>query len=203
MAQDPLALLCIEPCFPGRLGAVADWLVRRRGYRCQFYCANAADRGRQNRPCVQLPHAFLLTKNYAFRPKTLHLRVSPWRSREAYPIRDKRIQPNPPVRESDRGVVPAQPAPTDPGAARDAEPETAQAPNSYCWKSRMVGYQAESTLRAGDRPCLWVAAPTPKTSAPTRWTRGVCDMLTRSRRCMLATLSTSWLTGAWCLTDPG
>lgn len=41
MAQDPLSLLCIEPRFPGRLGAVADWLVRRRGYRCQFYCANA------------------------------------------------------------------------------------------------------------------------------------------------------------------
>src|SRR5919109_1467477 len=38
MAQDPLSLLCIEPRFPGRLGAVADWLVRRRGYRCQFYC---------------------------------------------------------------------------------------------------------------------------------------------------------------------
>ncbi len=38
MAQDPLHLLCIEPRFPGRLGAVADWLVRRRGYRCRFYC---------------------------------------------------------------------------------------------------------------------------------------------------------------------
>jgi glycosyltransferase involved in cell wall biosynthesis len=38
MAQDPLHLLCIEPTFPGRLGAVADWLVRKRGYRCQFYC---------------------------------------------------------------------------------------------------------------------------------------------------------------------
>ncbi|MCI0455864.1 MAG: glycosyltransferase [Gemmataceae bacterium] len=38
MAQDPLHLLCIEPRFPGRLGAVADWLVRRRGYRCHFYC---------------------------------------------------------------------------------------------------------------------------------------------------------------------
>jgi glycosyltransferase involved in cell wall biosynthesis len=37
MAQDPLHLLCIEPRFPGRLGPVADWLVRRRGYRCQFY----------------------------------------------------------------------------------------------------------------------------------------------------------------------
>jgi glycosyltransferase involved in cell wall biosynthesis len=42
MAQDPLSLLCIEPRFPGRLGAVADWLVRKRGYRCRFYC-NAAD----------------------------------------------------------------------------------------------------------------------------------------------------------------
>jgi glycosyltransferase involved in cell wall biosynthesis len=41
MAQDPLSLVCIEPRFPGRLGAVADWLVRRRGYRCQFYCAGA------------------------------------------------------------------------------------------------------------------------------------------------------------------
>jgi glycosyltransferase involved in cell wall biosynthesis len=41
MAQDPLHLLCIEPRFPGRLGLVADWLVRRRGYRCWFYCASA------------------------------------------------------------------------------------------------------------------------------------------------------------------
>jgi glycosyltransferase involved in cell wall biosynthesis len=41
MLQDPLHLLCIEPHFPGRLGAVADWLVRRRGYRCQFYCHGA------------------------------------------------------------------------------------------------------------------------------------------------------------------
>lgn len=41
MAQDPLSLVCIEPRFPGRLGAVADWLVRRRGYRCRFYCAGA------------------------------------------------------------------------------------------------------------------------------------------------------------------
>jgi glycosyltransferase involved in cell wall biosynthesis len=39
MAQDPLHLLCIEPRFPGRLGAVADWLVRRRGYRCRYLCA--------------------------------------------------------------------------------------------------------------------------------------------------------------------
>jgi glycosyltransferase involved in cell wall biosynthesis len=42
MAQDPLHLLCVEPRFPGRLGAVADWLVRKRGYRCRFYC-HAAD----------------------------------------------------------------------------------------------------------------------------------------------------------------
>jgi glycosyltransferase involved in cell wall biosynthesis len=41
MAEDPLSLLCIEPHFPGRLGATADWLVRRRGYCCQFYCATA------------------------------------------------------------------------------------------------------------------------------------------------------------------
>jgi glycosyltransferase involved in cell wall biosynthesis len=41
MAEDPLRLLCIEPHFPGRLGATADWLVRRRGYRCRFYCATA------------------------------------------------------------------------------------------------------------------------------------------------------------------
>ena len=38
MAQDPLHVLWIEPHFPGRLGAVADWLVRRRGYRSTFYC---------------------------------------------------------------------------------------------------------------------------------------------------------------------
>jgi glycosyltransferase involved in cell wall biosynthesis len=38
MAQDPLHVLWIEPQFPGRLGAVADWLVRRRGYRSTFYC---------------------------------------------------------------------------------------------------------------------------------------------------------------------
>lgn len=41
MSQAPLSLLCIEPRFPGRLGAVADWLVRRRGYRCQFFCHSA------------------------------------------------------------------------------------------------------------------------------------------------------------------
>ena len=31
-------MLWVEPTFPGRLGAVADWLVRRRGYRSWFYC---------------------------------------------------------------------------------------------------------------------------------------------------------------------
>lgn len=41
MPQDPLQLLCIEPRFPGRLGGVADWLVRKRGFRCQFYCNSA------------------------------------------------------------------------------------------------------------------------------------------------------------------
>lgn len=44
MDPAPLHLLCIEPRFPGRLGPVADWLVRRRGYRCQFFC-NSLDRG--------------------------------------------------------------------------------------------------------------------------------------------------------------
>jgi glycosyltransferase involved in cell wall biosynthesis len=44
MPQDPLNLLCIEPRFPGRLGGVADWLVRRRGYRCHFFCHNASPR---------------------------------------------------------------------------------------------------------------------------------------------------------------
>ena len=38
MAQEPLHVLWVEPFFPGRLGAVADWLVRRRGYRGTFYC---------------------------------------------------------------------------------------------------------------------------------------------------------------------
>jgi glycosyltransferase involved in cell wall biosynthesis len=42
MAETPLHLLCIEPTFPGRLGAVADWLVRRRGYHCWFYCNSAS-----------------------------------------------------------------------------------------------------------------------------------------------------------------
>lgn len=37
MAQAPLQILCIEPQFPGRLGAVADWLVRYRGYRAWFF----------------------------------------------------------------------------------------------------------------------------------------------------------------------
>ncbi len=37
MAQDPLQLLCVEPRFPGRLGSVADWLVRCRGYRIWFF----------------------------------------------------------------------------------------------------------------------------------------------------------------------
>jgi glycosyltransferase involved in cell wall biosynthesis len=44
MAQDPLNVLWVEPQFPGRLGAVADWLVRRRGYRCWFYCHSAEGR---------------------------------------------------------------------------------------------------------------------------------------------------------------
>src|SRR5260370_42397672 len=38
MAQDPLHVLWVEPQLPGRLGAVADWLVRRRGYRASFFC---------------------------------------------------------------------------------------------------------------------------------------------------------------------
>ncbi len=44
MSQVPLHLLCVEPRFPGRLGGVADWLVRRRGYRCRFYCRSVASR---------------------------------------------------------------------------------------------------------------------------------------------------------------
>jgi glycosyltransferase involved in cell wall biosynthesis len=44
MAQEPLHVLWVEPHFPGRLGAVADWLVRRRGYRCWFYCHTADPR---------------------------------------------------------------------------------------------------------------------------------------------------------------
>jgi glycosyltransferase involved in cell wall biosynthesis len=38
MAQDPLHVLWVEPQFPGRMGGVADWLVRRRGYRASFFC---------------------------------------------------------------------------------------------------------------------------------------------------------------------
>src|SRR6516165_2053118 len=38
MNQDPLNVLWVEPQFPGRMGAVADWLVRRRGYRAWFFC---------------------------------------------------------------------------------------------------------------------------------------------------------------------
>jgi glycosyltransferase involved in cell wall biosynthesis len=41
MNEVPLHLLCVEPRFPGRLGAIADWLVRHRGYRCQFFCQTA------------------------------------------------------------------------------------------------------------------------------------------------------------------
>ena len=44
MAQDPLHVLWVEPTFPGRLGAVADWLVRHRGYRASFYCHTADPR---------------------------------------------------------------------------------------------------------------------------------------------------------------
>jgi glycosyltransferase involved in cell wall biosynthesis len=42
MPESPLHLLCIEPHFPGRLGAVADWLVRRRGCRCRYFCHTTA-----------------------------------------------------------------------------------------------------------------------------------------------------------------
>jgi glycosyltransferase involved in cell wall biosynthesis len=41
MTQAPLSLLCVEPRFPGRLGPVAAWLVRKRGCRCLFLCAAA------------------------------------------------------------------------------------------------------------------------------------------------------------------
>jgi glycosyltransferase involved in cell wall biosynthesis len=44
MSDAPLHLLCVEPRFPGRLGAVADWLVRKRGYRCTFYCTTTDTR---------------------------------------------------------------------------------------------------------------------------------------------------------------
>ena len=46
MPQDPLHLLCIEPRFPGRLGWVADWLVRHRGYRATFFCHSAEPQAR-------------------------------------------------------------------------------------------------------------------------------------------------------------
>lgn len=36
--QDPLHVLMVEPRFPGRLSAVADWLVQRRGYRVTLFC---------------------------------------------------------------------------------------------------------------------------------------------------------------------
>jgi hypothetical protein len=36
MPKDPLSLLCVEPRFPCRIGFVADWLVRRRGYSASF-----------------------------------------------------------------------------------------------------------------------------------------------------------------------
>src|SRR5262249_39112901 len=48
-------------------------------------------------------------------------------------------QPSPPVRESDRGMVSAQPAPTDPGAARDAEPEAT-------WSRRLLRGDGELLL---------------------------------------------------------
>jgi glycosyltransferase involved in cell wall biosynthesis len=38
MPGPPLNLLCVEPRFPGRLGQVAEWLARRRGYRVRFAC---------------------------------------------------------------------------------------------------------------------------------------------------------------------
>ena len=44
MGQVPLHVLWVEPNFPGQAGAVADWLVRRRGYRCSFYCHTADPR---------------------------------------------------------------------------------------------------------------------------------------------------------------
>jgi len=44
MGQVPLHVLWVEPNFPGRLGAAADWLVRRRGYRSTFYCHTADPR---------------------------------------------------------------------------------------------------------------------------------------------------------------
>jgi glycosyltransferase involved in cell wall biosynthesis len=44
MPQEPLHVLWVEPHFPGRLGAVADWLVSKRGYRSSFYCRTADPR---------------------------------------------------------------------------------------------------------------------------------------------------------------
>ncbi|MDX2038086.1 MAG: glycosyltransferase [Isosphaeraceae bacterium] len=41
MTHDPLHLLFVEPRFPGRLGGLADWLVRCRGYRATFLCHSA------------------------------------------------------------------------------------------------------------------------------------------------------------------
>src|SRR5262245_18200005 len=41
MSQDPLHLVCLGLHFPSRLGLVADWLVRYRGYRCHFFAASA------------------------------------------------------------------------------------------------------------------------------------------------------------------
>jgi glycosyltransferase involved in cell wall biosynthesis len=40
----PLSLIAIEPSFPGRLGPVCDWLVRRRGYRVTFLASRIAAR---------------------------------------------------------------------------------------------------------------------------------------------------------------
>lgn len=41
MPEDPLHVVWVEPRFPGRLGAIADWFTRKRGYRSTFYCQNA------------------------------------------------------------------------------------------------------------------------------------------------------------------
>lgn len=38
MSKHPLNLLFVEPRFPGRLGPIADWLVRKRGHRVHFAC---------------------------------------------------------------------------------------------------------------------------------------------------------------------
>ena len=42
MTEDPLHLLVIEPRFPGRLGGVSDWFVRKRGYRVTTLCHSPA-----------------------------------------------------------------------------------------------------------------------------------------------------------------